>query len=76
MQSQVFCIHKSIEIIIINEDKNLVFAALQVVTPSLKSFNNSQKLLIVNFIVFVNKDHLLRKKNDWISITNFALRRN
>ncbi len=40
-KAQAFCIHKSMEVIIVNKNKDLVFVAFQVVLPSLKGFNNS-----------------------------------
>ncbi len=43
----------------VSKDKDLIFAALQVVAPSLKGFNNSLELLIVGFISSLSRDHLL-----------------
>ncbi len=40
-RAQAFCIHELTEVIIVSKDKDLVFAAFQVVAPSLKGFNNS-----------------------------------
>ncbi len=40
-RAQAFCIHESTEVIIVSKDEDLIFAALQVVAPSLKGFNNS-----------------------------------
>lgn len=51
------------EVIMVNKDKNFVFAAFKVMTPSLKDFNNNQKLLILSLIPSLYKDHLLRKKD-------------
>ncbi len=59
---QVFYIHELTEVIIVDKDKDLVFAAFQVVTPSLQGFNNSEKLLIVGFVLSLSKDHFLREK--------------
>ncbi len=74
---QVFRIHESTEVIIIvSKDKNLVFAAFQVVVPSLKGFNNSQELLIVSLVSSFSEDHLLKKNGYWMPLTNFGLRRN
>ena len=40
-KTQAFSIYELTEVVIVSKDKDLVFAALQVVTPSLKSLNNS-----------------------------------
>ncbi len=40
-RAQAFHIHESTEVIIVSKDEDLIFAALQVVAPSLKGFNNS-----------------------------------
>ena len=40
-KAQVFCIHKLTEVIMVSKDKNVIFAAFQIMAPSLKDFNNS-----------------------------------
>ena len=40
--TQALGIHESTEIVIISEDEDLVFAALQAVAPSLEGLNNGQ----------------------------------
>lgn len=60
----------------INKDKNLVFAFLQVVVPSFKNYNISQKLLIVGFVQSFHRDYLLRNKDYSLLLTNFKFRRN
>ncbi len=39
-KAQTFYIYKLTEIVMVNEDKDLIFAVFQEVTPSLKSLNN------------------------------------
>ena len=39
-KAQAFCIHKSTEVIMVSENKDLIFAAFQVVAPSLESYND------------------------------------
>ena len=39
-RAQALRIHESTEVIMVSKDKDLVFAAFQVVTPSLESLNN------------------------------------
>lgn len=47
-RAQSLSVHKTIKVIVINEDKD--FIAFQVMTPSLKGYNNSQELLIASFV--------------------------
>ncbi len=75
-RAQTFCIYELTEVIMVNKDKNHIFAVFQVVAPSLKSLNDSQELLIMSLISSLNKDHLLKEKDYWISLTNFRFRRN
>ncbi len=60
----------------VNKDKNLVFAAFQVVVPSLKRFNDSQELLIMGFVSSHSEDHVSREKGYRMLLTNFGLRKN
>ncbi len=39
-RAQIFRIHESTKVVMVSKDEELVFAALQVVAPSLESFNN------------------------------------
>ncbi len=57
----------------VSKDEDLIFAALQVVAPSLKGFNDSQELLIVGFVPSLSGDHLSRKKGYWVLLANFGL---
>lgn len=63
LKAQVFSIHELLEVVVISEDKDLIFAAFQVVAASFKNLNNGQKLLIISFILYFYKDYLLRQKN-------------
>lgn len=49
---ETLSIHKLSEVIVSSKDKNLIFATLQVVVPSLNSLNNGQKFLIMNFVSY------------------------
>ncbi len=73
-RAQAFRIHELTEVIIVSQDEDLVFAAFQVVAPSLKGFNDSQKLLIVGSVPSLSGDHLLREKGYWVPLANFGLR--
>lgn len=57
---------------IFSKDKDLVFAALQVVISSLKNFNNSQELLIIGFVPSFYRDHLFGKKGHQIPLLKLA----
>lgn len=76
MRIYTFYIHELIEVIIVNKDKNLVFAPLQVVAPSFPSLDNSPKLLIMGLIMSFDKDYFLRKKYYKVPLTNFGLGEN
>ncbi len=76
IRAQAFRIHESTEVIMVSKDKDLTFAAHQVVLPSLKGFNDSQEFLIVGFVPNLSGDNLSREKGYWVPLTNFGLRRN
>lgn len=42
---------------------------------SLEYFNNSQKLLIMGFILYFSRNYLSGEKSYWISYKNFELRK-
>ncbi len=74
-RAQTFCIHKLTEVIMVSKDEDLVFIAFQVVTLSLKGFNDSQELLIVSLISSLSREHLSKKKGYRVSLGNVGLRR-
>lgn len=47
MRVQPPYIHKLIEVVVVCQDKNFIFATLWIVPLSVKDFNNSQKLIVV-----------------------------
>ncbi len=57
----------------VSKDEDFIFATLQVVAPSLKGFNDSQELLIVDFVPSLSGDHLSREKSYWVPLANFGL---
>ncbi len=71
-----FRIHELMEVIMVSKDKDLIFAALQVVALSLKGFNDSQELLIVSFVPSLSGDHLSKEKGYKMPLANFKMRRN
>ena len=50
-EAQTLCIHETTEIIVVRKYKNLLLAAFKVMTPCFKSFDNSQKLIIVGLVL-------------------------
>lgn len=46
-----FYIHETIEIILVNMNKKLIFINFQMILPGFKIFNNGQNLIIINFIL-------------------------
>ena len=61
-RAQVLHIYKLTEVIIVNKEENLILAVFQLVIPSLKDFNNSRELLIVNLVASFDGDYFLKKK--------------
>ncbi len=61
-KAQTLHIYESAEVIIVSKDENLVFAAFYIVALSVEGFNYGQRLLIVDFVPNLNRDHLSRKK--------------
>lgn len=53
----------------IDEDKNFMFAAFQIVPPSFKNFNNSQKFIAVSFVSSLYKNHFSKKVGHWVPLT-------
>lgn len=39
--AQILCLHEPAEIIVIGDNKNLIFAVFQIITPSIESLNNN-----------------------------------
>lgn len=39
-KTNTFCVHKTRKVVVIGKDKNLMFAAFEIVPPSLQSLNN------------------------------------
>ena len=50
--AQALHIHELTEVIMVRKDKNLMFAAFQIVTSRLKGFDNSQKLTVVGLVSY------------------------
>ena len=61
LRAQTLYIHKTIEVIIVRKNENLMLAAFQVVVPYLKHFDNSQKLTIVNLILCFRWNYFPKK---------------
>ena len=63
-RAQVLYIHKLTEVVMVCKDKDLVFAAFQVVAPSFKDFNNGQELLIESLVSGLGGNHLSRENSN------------
>ncbi len=46
----------------VNEDEDFIFLNFQVITLSVKSFNDSQKLLVVSLVTSFSGDYFSRQK--------------
>lgn len=66
---QILCIYKLVEIIIISEDKNLIFVVFQVIILSLEIINNSQKLLIISLILSLCRNYLFQNIGYYVLLT-------
>lgn len=75
-KTQMFHIYKLSKVIIVNEIKNPIFATFKVIASSFKGLNNNQKLLIVGLIMSFSRNHFLKEKSHWMSLTNFRFRKN
>lgn len=60
----------------VSTKENLIFVVFQIIISSFKDLNNSQKLLIIDFIADFIKDYYLKEKSYQILLTNFKLKRN
>ncbi len=60
-RTQTLCIRELMEVVVASEDEDLVFAAFQVVAPSLKGLNNNQELLMVGFVSSLSRNHLSKQ---------------
>lgn len=75
-KTRTFYIHKPIKVIMIGENKDLVFIAFKVILSSLQSFNNGQKLTIIGFVPCFNKNHFSQKIGYRVPLAKLGLRKN
>lgn len=68
-------IYKSLEVVVINENKNLIFVTLQVVMSNAKHHNNIPQLLFINLVTSLYKDYFFGKKDYRVLFVNFGLRK-
>ena len=50
-EAQTLCIHKTMEVVMICKDKNLIFEGFHVVAPSFEYFNDDEKLIVMGFVL-------------------------
>ncbi len=61
-RAQGFQVHEVLEVVVVSKNNNFMLAVLQVVSPSLESFNNCQQLFVVGFIPSLYRNHLSREQ--------------
>ena len=71
--AQALRIHKTMEVIVVHKNKNLVLITFYIVPPGLESFDNSQKLAIVGLIACICRNHFPRKKCYWVPLAQIGL---
>ena len=64
--AQTLHIRKTTEVIMVHKDENLMLAVFQIMTPRLKGFDNSQKLIVVGFVSSLCRNHFPKKKHYWV----------
>lgn len=57
-KAQILHIYKPTKIIIVDKDKNFMFATFQIVAPDFNSFDNGLKLIIIGFIPCFSQNYL------------------
>lgn len=57
LKTRAFCIPETMEVVVINEHKNFVLVTFLVMWPCFPGLNNSQKLIIVGFVLSFSWDH-------------------
>ncbi len=70
---QFLRIHESTEVVVVSEDKDIVFSAFHLVAPSLEGFNDSHELLIVSLVPSLWRNHLSGENGHWVPLANFGL---
>ena len=61
--AQTLCIYKTMEVIMVCKDKNLMVATFQIVTTRFEDLDNSQKLAVVGLILSLYRNHFPRKEH-------------
>lgn len=75
-KAKTLSIHKLLKVVVIIKNKDLIFIAFQVVVLCLKSFKDSQQLLIIFFVPYLYRNHFSKEKNYHILLNNFGHKRN
>lgn len=58
---------------VVNEDKNLVFAAFWILLSCLENLNYGQKLFFMSLVLSFCRSHFLKKVSYWILLTKIRL---
>ena len=56
----------------VRKNKKLMLAAFQIVTPRLENFDNSQKLMVVDFILYFRWNHFPQKEGYWMPLAQIG----
>ena len=72
-EAKSLCIHETTEVIIVRKDGNFMLAAFQIVTPRLKRFDDSQKLIVVGLVSSLGRNHFPRKEGYWVPLVKWVL---
>ena len=71
--AQTLRIHKTIEVIIVRKDKNLMLTAFQIVTLCLECFDDSQKLTVVDLVSSLGRNYFPKKEGYWMPLAQIGL---
>ena len=60
-RTQAFCIHELSKIIVVSENKDLVFTTFSIMPPCFEGLNNGQKLTVVSFVSSFGRNYFLQE---------------
>ena len=61
--AQILYTHETTKVVVICRDQYLILVAFQVVVPCYKYFNNTQKLTIIDFVLYFHWNHFSQKEH-------------
>ncbi len=63
LKAQAFRIYETLEVVVVCKHENFMLAALKVVPPSFKYFNNCEQLIVIGLISSLSKNYLSGEKS-------------